>query len=72
MFVLSLYVALVWLMLLLLLLWLADASEYFVLSCAVRNCRRLSLLASGVVLRLLLLLLSMLLVLYVLLLLWLL
>ena len=70
-FVLSLDVTLVWLMLLLSWLWLADASEYFVLRCAVRNCRRLSLLASGVVLWLLLLLLLLVLLLYVLLLLWL-
>ena len=70
-FVLSLYVTLVWFMLLLLWLRLADASEYFVLRCAVRNCRRLSLLASGVVLWLLLLLLLLALLLYVLLLLWL-
>jgi hypothetical protein len=70
-FGLSLYVTLVWLILLLLYLRLADASEYFVLRCAVRNCRRLSLLASGVVLWLLLLLLLLVLLLYVLLLLWL-
>ena len=68
-FVLSLYVALVGLMLLLLLLRLADASKYFVLRCAVRNCRRLSLLASGAVLRLLLLLLLLVVVVVVLLLL---
>ena len=67
-FVLSLYVALVWLMLLLLLLRLADASKYFVLRCAVRCCRRLSLLAPGAVLRLLLLLLLLLLLVVVLLL----
>ena len=70
-YVLSLYVALVWLMLLLLLLRLSDASKCFVLRCAVRNCRRLSLLASGVVLWLLLLSLLLALLLYVLLLLWL-